>query len=119
MSPALTRRGLVQAAAVVIGAIVASLHTTAHASGSGLLPSFDAEAFVTDLLAAGCSLSVHQPIGPGAGPSFVQVTPTDLAGTPTAGEREVGARWAAAMAGCPDVDERVLAVCLRRAGVRP
>ena len=93
---------------------------TPHGLGATpVLPvSFDAEAFVTDLLAAGCHVSVHEPVGPGAGPAYVQVTPADLAGTPTAGEREVRARWAAAMAACPDADQRVLAVVPAARGAR-
>ena len=76
---------------------------------------FDAEAFVDDLLAAGCQVSVHQPIGYAAGPAYWVVYPADLDGTPTEGERDVRARWEAAMAACPGHDARVLAVCQRRA----
>ena len=77
---------------------------------------FDAEAFVRDLITAGCRVSVHQPVGLGAGPIHWHVH-RGHDGLPMAGEREVRARWAAAMAACPDADERVLAVCRRRAGV--
>lgn len=76
---------------------------------------FDAEAFVVDLLAARCRVSVHEPVGFDAGPAFVWITPADLDGTPTEGERDVRARWVASMAACPDHDARVLAVCQRRA----
>jgi hypothetical protein len=88
-----------------------------RAGAAGVPGTFDAEAFVDDLLAAGCHLSVHQPVGPGAGPPYVWVEPTIPDGTPTAGEREVLARWAAALAACPDADARILAVCRRRAGI--
>ena len=109
-------RGLVSLP--LIGGSVAILEQPTAADTRARRPDpFDAETFVTDLLAAGCHLVVHQPIGPGAGPAYVQVTPADLAGTQTAGEREVRARWAAAIAGCPDADGRVLAVCRRRAGI--
>lgn len=79
---------------------------------------FNAEAFVDDLLASGCSMAVHQPVARGGGPAYWIVYPADLDGTPTEGEREVRARWKTAMAACRDHDERVLAVCQRRAEER-
>lgn len=97
MSPALTRRGLVQGGA------------------AGVPVTFDAEAFVDDLLAAGCQVSVHQPIGRDVGPAYWIVYPADFDGTPTESEREVRVRWAVAAAACPDADVRILAVCQRRA----
>ena len=97
MSPALTRRGLVQGGA------------------AGVPVTFDAEAFVDDLLAAGCRVSVHQPIGRDARAAHWIVYPADFDGTLTEGEREVRARWAASMAACRDHDARILAVCQQRA----
>ena len=97
MTAALTRRGLVQGGA------------------AGVPVTFDAEAFVDDLLAAGCHVSVYQPVGRNAGPAYVWVEPTIPDGTPTVGEREVRARWAASMAACPDHDARILVVCQQRA----
>ena len=75
---------------------------------------FDAEAFVDDLLAAGCQMAVHQPIGRGDEPAYWIVYPADLDGTPTEGERTVRARWEASMAACRGYDKLVLAVCQRR-----
>ena len=75
---------------------------------------FDAEAFVDDLLAAGCHMAVHQPIGRDDEPAYWIVYPADLDGTPTEGERMVRARWEASMAACRGHDELVLAVCQRR-----
>ena len=83
------------------------------------LRSFDARAFVDDLLAAGCQVSVHEPVGFDAGPAFVWITPADLAGAPMTGEREVRTRWAASIAACFDHEGRVLAECRRRARLRP
>jgi hypothetical protein len=82
-----------------------------RADAASVPVTFDAEAFVDDLLAAGCHVAVHQPIGPDARAAFWIVYPADLDGTPTEGEREVRARWAATIAACPDADARILAVC--------
>ena len=75
---------------------------------------FDAEAFVNELLAAGCQMAVHQPIGRGDEPAYWIVYPADLDGTPTERERMVRARREAAMAACRDFEKLVLAVCQRR-----
>ena len=107
-------RGLVSLP--LIGGSVAVLRQPA-AAAVRRPTSFDAEAFVRDLIAAGCRVSVHQPVGCGAGPVRWHIH-RGHDGLPTTGEREVRARWAAAMVTCPDADERVLAVCRRRAGVR-
>ena len=115
MSAVLTRRGLVQGGAVVLGAAVAGIPASARPGPAAPSMRFDAEAFVTDLLAAGCHLSVHQPVGRDAGPAYVWVEPTIPDGTPTVSEREVRARWEAALAACPDADARILAVCQQRA----
>ena len=99
----------------LIGGILAQ---STPADARALQPgSFDAEAFARDLISAGCRVSVHQPVGLGAGPTHWHVHRSHD-GLPTVGEREVRARWAAAMAACPDADGQVLAVCRRRAGVR-
>lgn len=92
---------------------------TAPASSpvGAVLPTvFDAEAFVDDLIDAGCHVSVHQPIGRDAGAAYVWVAPTIPHGIPTMSEREVRARWRDAIAACPDHEALVLAVCQRRVG---
>ncbi len=75
--------------------------------------AFDPKTFVADLIAAGCHVSVVQPIGINPGPAYWYVSPADD-GKPTEGEREVRARWRAAIASCPDHDEHTLAFCKRR-----
>ena len=108
-------RGLASLPLIGGGVTLIGRPTTADARAPQAGP-FDAEAFVRDLIAAGCRVSVHQAVGLGAGPTHWHVH-RGHDGLPTAGEREVRARWAAAMVACPDADGRVLAVCRRRAGV--
>ena len=83
-------------------------------SAGGNRPTvFDPKAFVADLIAAGCHVSVVQPIGINPGPAYWYVSPADD-GKPTEGEREVRAKWRTALAACPDHNERVLVFCQRR-----
>ena len=113
MSPALTRRGLVQGGAVVLGAAVAGIPASARPT---LPTAFDPAAFVDDLLAAGYRVSAYVGVPCGG----LSVEPPSYIIRPPPGRgfgaayTAVMSRWADAIGACPDHIERVVAYVFER-----
>lgn len=113
MSPALTRRSLVQGGAIVLGVGAMGIPASARAA---LPTAFDPAAFVDDLLAAGYRVSAYLGVPCGGlsvePPSYI-IRPLPGRGS-GAGYRAVMARWADAIGACPDHIERVVAYVFER-----
>ena len=115
MSPALTRRGLVQGGAAVLGAAVAGIPASARTT---LPTAFDPAACVNDLLAAGYRISAYVSVpcdGFSVEPPAYLIRPPPGRGFGAA-YTAVMARWADAMDACPDHVERVVTYAFGQPG---
>ena len=111
MSPALTRRSLVQVGATVLGAVVAGIPASARAGAAVGPATFDPTAFLADLTTAGYRVSAYYDVpccgSPVSPPSYIILPPKGRGfGAACTAVME---RWHDAMETCPDHVEEVVA----------